>query len=170
MANEFLDYLKEPVKFKRLLGDLDFPEEELARAAREQPSLFLEASRYRVRCMRRRIRAKAALESVYSEVALRYREKKQADKLTEKAIANKVIAHPNVITAQKELDSAEVAEEYSKLLVEAYRQRKDACKILADILGQEMHAEVRLRNSALETAGMGKLKEKVKRKFQQEDE
>lgn len=165
---DVLTILKEPVDLDNLIKQLDFAEENLIQANREQPSLFLEASRYRVKRMRVRIQSESEYEMKQSEASIFLRGlKKKAEKgvMTEGYIRDKVRIRPDVVTAREKFDKAQAHEEWSKLLLEAYRQRGSAIKTLAEILGAEANAQARMVRKDLETAGFENLKKAVKKRY-----
>ena len=160
--------LEAPVDLRALISKLEFSEEDVARAAREQARLFLEASRYRVLCMRKRMKAEAAYKLLCSQESLKLRrakralaDKKDKSALTEKFISDRVSVEPNVVQARRQLDLQTVYEEWGKLLVDAYKQRRDACRILAEIMGAEASAELRIVQSEASVRGMKHLRREV---------
>ena len=158
--------LDQPIDLKALIAGLDFSEENIVIANREQPSLFLEASRYRVKKLRARIQAESLLESERARAAMVYRKKKATSGgITEAYIREKVSVNAEALDAREHLDRAMVHEEWAKLLLEAYRQRGHAIKTLAEILGAEANAQARLARKDLETEGFEKIKQAVRSKY-----
>lgn len=156
--------MNEPADLERMISKLVFHEEDVARAAMEQPKLFLEACRFRVQKLRKKIAAKTDYEQKYARVAMQLRAQKRKGQ-TEGLIKDRAALHSSVREAKKAFDKAAVAEEWSELLVEAYRQRKDACKILAQILGSEASAELRIAESDLGKRQMQRMRDKVRQRF-----
>jgi hypothetical protein len=169
MANteNLQNILDEPVDLKGLLKKLDFTEEDLIRADLEQPRLYMEASRFRVRLMRKVIQAEAALELVSVGSALRIRKKYRelGKSITESAIKERVANNPDVQDCKKRLGEVEAMEEWAKLLLEAFKMRRDAVKILAEVLGAEANAEIRHQRKEFELEGYSKLKDRVRKKY-----
>ena len=163
------EILDAPVDLKGLMDKLDFSEEAVLQANREQPSLFLEASRYRVKKMRTRIQSESNLKAEQANASMFLRlKKKKAEKgssFTEGYIKDKVTVHPGVIEAQAQEDNAQVYEEWAKLLLEAYRQRGHAIKTLAEILGAEANAQARQSRKEFEIEGFEKLKDAVRKRY-----
>jgi hypothetical protein len=162
------DILKEPVDLDNLIAKLDFAEEAVITANREQASLFLEASRYRVKKMRSRIKAESAFESAKTNAAMFLRRRKKTGEkggITEGFIRDQVATNPAVIETKKAFEDAEVYEEWGKHLLEAYRQRAHAIKTLAEILGAEANAQARIARKDMELAGFEDLKDRVRRKY-----
>jgi len=160
--------LEAPVDIRQLIKKLEFSDEDVARATMEQAKLFLEASRYRVLCMRKRLRAVATYELLCSQEALKLRrakralvDKKDKSQLTEKSISDRISVLSTVVQARRELDIETVYEEWSKLLVDAYKQRRDACRILAEIMGAEASAELRVARSEAAVRGLKHLRKEV---------
>lgn len=157
-----------------LVQQLEFAEEDITRATREQASLFLQAARYRIQTLRRKIQKESAYESVCSQVSIKLRQAKRAaddkNKPTESAIKNRINVDPSVVAARREFERTIVYEEFAKLLVEAFRQRRDACRILAEIMGAESNAHARALRSEAEEQNLGTLRRKVAAKYPGQEE
>jgi hypothetical protein len=135
------DILERPVNVTKLLEKLDFADEAVIGAAREQAQLFLEAARLRIQKMRERVEAESQLALVKSELSIKIRHKAvtRGDKITEGHVAARLAKNSQVIEAQEKFNRAEEEEEFSKLLVEAFRMRRDAEKIVGDLIGAEVY-------------------------------
>src|ERR1017187_10337095 len=112
--------LDEPVDLAELIAKLDFTEENIIAANREQATLFLEASRYRVKKMRGRIQAEAKLDAEKAKSSLFFRAKKRVSKtnITEGFIKDQVSVDLGVQAARFKYDKSQVYEEWAKLLLE----------------------------------------------------
>lgn len=124
---------------QRLLDGLSFTVEGAVEAALEAAMLFEKAASYRVEKMRLRAAAEMALEQIRAELELLYRKEaaEEGDKITEKNVNAKLAIDPKVQTAQVWLDNHLADEEYAKLLLEAYRMRRDSMKAVVDLTGAE---------------------------------
>jgi|ERR1019366_3114305 hypothetical protein len=168
--NTLEEILSEPVDLPGLIDHLDFSEENIIQANREQPQLYLEASRYRVKRMRARIRAESNLdtEKAQASIFLRLKSRNSKDKnakLTEPYIKEKVAVSAAVVEARESFDKAQVYEEWSQRLLEAYRQRGHAIQTLAQLLGAEASAQARLVRKEVELAGLESLKDSVRKRY-----
>ena len=162
----FREYLERPVDVVRLIEKLDFEEEDAEGAAREQPSLLLEVARFRVQKMRRRIQSEMAFDTAKARARLKLRAKKSAGaKLTETAISDKVLLRSSVRLALKKSNRAKWEEEFTKLLLEAYRQRKDAIRIIIDARWAETGSAVRKAKLEEGKALKNKLVKEVRRRY-----
>jgi hypothetical protein len=166
------EILAEPVDLKALIEHLDFSEENIIQANREQAQLFLEASRYRVKRMRARIQFESALDVEKSEASIFLRLKKRNEKdvkkganLTEPYMKAKIEVDPAVQEARSKFDNAQVYEEWAKLLLEAYRQRGRTIQTLAELLGAEANAQAKLARKELELEGLDNLKKAVRKRY-----
>jgi hypothetical protein len=125
------------VTLEDLLDRLYFPEEEIQQAVLEQAKLFLAAADYRVKKMTARQSAAYALERLRAGYSLQVRKKFQAANaggkrnVTEGYIKDTLERVEAINSAQEVLGQAESLEEWSKLVLEAYKQRRDVLKILA---------------------------------------
>ena len=159
-----VDPLDADVHLAELLRALDFSEEEVVDASKQQPVLFMEAARYRAQTMRRRMEAEAALSVLRAGRASRFRADKReiGDKVTEGQVSEKLNLDRKVIAGAARLATAQVEEEYAKLLMEGYRMRRDALKITADVIGAEVY--ISKMNSG-ETTELAKIKSKLMSKY-----
>lgn len=124
------------VELEDLLDRLYFPEEEIQQAVLEQAKLFLAAADYRVKKMKSRQDSGYALDRLRASYSIRIRKKYAAAdtgkrNVTEGHIKEILEGVDEIRTAQEALGTAEALEEWSKLVLEAYRQRRDVLKILA---------------------------------------
>jgi hypothetical protein len=150
---------------KQLLSKLSFAEENLPQATLEQPSLFLDAARYRVQKLRLKIQAKSSYETVWAKSANEIRTKMSGTKLTKDYIENLVITRPPVIAAKKTLDEAMVSDEWAQLLLEAFRMRSHACKGMVDILRAETASDFRQELQGKQKKELDALVEEVEKRF-----
>lgn len=119
-------------KLRELVRQLPIIDENILAVAAEQPLWFLQAARFRVTMMRRHAAADAALEQFYVERGLKMREKYSENKVTESFIKSHVMGSEKYRVLKDDVKDAEASEEFSKLLLEAYRMRRDAIKIIAE--------------------------------------
>lgn len=116
-----------------VLSRLSYTVETVLEAAVEQASLFERVAHYRVEAMRSRLVLEMELERLKADLELSIR-KQAADideKITEGAIKARIAANGLVQMAQNRLSEAEAQEEYAKLLLEAYRHRRDSLEVVA---------------------------------------
>ncbi len=128
-----------PDKLDQVIKNLRVVAENIRAEAVNQPILFLEAARYRVDCMRRTSKAKAMREAWESQAWLAAKKKIEArgDRATLDLIKMVMQKEPEFEQHRAAVDEAEAQEELSKLILTAYRQRRDAVIILADAEGME---------------------------------
>ena len=109
-----------------LVHALDFTHEGLPEALVKQAKLFFRAAEYRVAKLKVRITADTALKEtrVIAAGDVRLDAEDSGIKITEKYVAESVDGAVRVQDAQLELDEAKVAEEYAKLLLDAYQQER----------------------------------------------
>lgn len=119
-----------------LLERLAFVPEDIVEAAAAQPVLYRKAIGYRILKMRDRMAAKAALDVLVARLSLRLRRKARqtGDRVTERNLEALLAFRTDMQTARRVLDGAEEAEEYGKLLLEAYRMRRDCLRIVSGML------------------------------------
>lgn len=115
-----------------LISSLQIIDENVCVEAIKQPLLFVDASRYRVARMRERSKAEAELDEITSRLGLLYRSRAKDGKPTNDHIKALVQKSPRWKTARDRVHRAEEKEEFAKLLLEAFRSRQQALKIIAD--------------------------------------
>jgi hypothetical protein len=146
-------FLATETNFDELISKLAFAEATATFAASEQPFLFVKAARTRVQTMRRAMKARAALEQVEADTGLNIRDElfSTGQKITEAAVAARVVVSEAVINAQRVVRASDAEEELGKLIVEAYRHRRDSIRVIAEanlIEGNNPHTdELRFREN-----------------------
>lgn len=116
-----------------LIESLTIVSENIIAEAVRQPRLFIEAARYRVAKMRARTAAEMALEQYAGAVGLKIRAHNDGkERLTVDHIKARIQRLPRHQELQTAVHEAEAREEFAKLLLEAFRQRRDALRIISD--------------------------------------
>ena len=117
-----------------LIEALEIVNENVQIEAMRQPGLFVDAARYRVEKMRERAVVSAELDAWRAHLAMTTRNKKgkKGEKITEGALKELLELSPRNKRLRGESDRAYEHEELSKLILEAYRQRMSALKIIAE--------------------------------------
>jgi len=139
--NTYSAIIEGPVNLRYVLDSLDFSDEDVVEAAKKQPKLFLEAARFRVRKMRERVGAEAKYKTLQASKGAKYRKSlaESGARVTEGQISERVTANAEVKRALEGFQEAQEVEEFSKLLLEAYRMRRDSAKVVAELLGAEIY-------------------------------
>ena len=127
-------------RVKHLLANLSFQPENVVSAAQQTPGMFRDAAEYRRLCLFESNRAKLKWESEAAAFSLKVRKAARdvGDKLTNDEITAKVTASLRLMPHAQARDRAEEAEEYSHLLVDAVRVRRDCLRMIADLVRQEI--------------------------------
>ena len=122
------------VTAEKLIRSLVIVEEDILREAAEHPLRFVAAARYRVFHMRQVATLESQLELKRSRLGLKIRAAKDTEgkKPTEGYVAQCIEVSSETIRLREEVDKAHALEELSKLILEAYRMRRDCLRILAD--------------------------------------
>jgi len=118
-----------------LIQSLALVDENILAEAARQPILFIDAARYRVAAMRGRAQAAAELDATRSRVALVLRARNSTageKKMTDAGVKDKVETQTVVRTLRGSMERAYEVEELSKLILEAYRMRRDAIRVIAE--------------------------------------
>ena len=97
--------------------------------------LFSRAAKYRVEAMRTRMQSDTALEACDARLGLRFRARagsRQGKAPTEAYFKAKIVLNSAHKRLAKAKEDATYREELAKLILDAYRMRRDAIKIIAD--------------------------------------
>jgi hypothetical protein len=122
---------------KKLIAQLAVIDENILMEAANMATMFSHAARYRVDAMRNRTRAEAALEECDATLSLRYRARQSGERKTEAYFKARIALNSRHRKLQSEKEEAEYREELAKLLIDAYKMRRDAIRIIADHLPLE---------------------------------
>lgn len=133
-----------------LLSNLDFTPEDVVMAAATTPRLFIRAGEYRIDRLRERNQAKMVMEQIEADRSLTLRKEAAAagEKLTEKNLEAQVTLDVEVVQAQQRYFAADEHDEYAKLVVEAFRMRRDCLEIIGRITGTEISYQKALEANA----------------------
>ena len=160
---ELVELLEHPVDVKRLVDRLFFSADDLETAALKQPKLFLETGKFRAQSALRVAKLKRRLGRVSAEAAIKVRSK--GDKTTESAVKNSLAMNHKVQHAQRLLDQAEVYDDFSKQLSEAYKERIMVIAILARLKAAEVNSHLREAQSEETISRMSKKARAVRNRF-----
>lgn len=154
-------------RLDRLLLGLDFDDTDIVGATLKQPKLFLQACDYRIAKMRSRRIAESKLALLKAELSLAKRANaaKHGDRLTEGNLAEWLTQDPDFRKATRALAQAQEMEEHAKLLVEAYRQRRDVCRIIADISRSDEYGNSRRDMVAEQATAMVAMRKKLAQRY-----
>jgi hypothetical protein len=119
---------------KELIEALPIVGENILAEAALQPQYFISAARYRVDRMRDRMQAAARREYLAARLRLLVRSRRNAagKKVSEGYLDEKIEVYPKHRELRLAVDQALLEEEFSKLILEAYRHRRDSIRIIAE--------------------------------------
>lgn len=126
---------KDSTELAQALERLEITAEQLEQEALDQPRLFSFLASYYQTAFRQMLRAKARLEERQAHLGLVYRKQARQVKtrITEAQIRDLVVQSTSVMRYQKRFDLARAREAYAKLLLDAYKMRRDAIRTIADL-------------------------------------
>lgn len=158
---DIVELLEKPVDIKRLVDKLFFSADDLESAALKQPTLYLEAGRFRAQSSLEasRLKRKLLKESGIRSLKIRNSVK------TEGAVKSKLSQSHTIQDLQKRVDESEVYEEFSKQLTESYKERLMVIAILARLKASEVNSELRHVKNAEEVSKMRQRAHKVRKSF-----
>jgi hypothetical protein len=147
-----------------LLTQIDFSTDNVVAAAAGNPRLFVRAVDFRVQAMRKRSAVKMAWEKAQAEADLdiRANARQSGEKITERYIEEQVLLDPTVSRLAKAFSQADELEEYSKLIVEAFRMRRDCLRIVGDLAREELSLAGAVEAG---TERLGALRQKARERF-----
>jgi len=125
---------------------------------------FLDAANYRVQKMRKEVEAEMALDVARAEAEIEIRNSatQTGEKVTENHIKAHLILNPEVAAATKLFNDRQAEHEYGKLLVEAYRIKRDCLKAVCDLTSAERAIE---RIVGMSTTSLQEVRNKAKSKY-----
>lgn len=159
---EVVEILERDVKVKRLVDKLFFSVDDLETAALKQPKFYLEAGRFRAQSALRLRELTRKLAYKTSEIAIRFRKHKGG---TETSIKNAVSQDREVQHYQRQVDEAEVYDDFAKQLMESYKERLMVIAILAKLRVSEMNSELRSVQNEDTVNAMRKRAHKTRKAF-----
>ncbi len=126
---------KDGINIKALLDHIDFSSDNVVEAATENAPLFRIAIDYRIECLRNRNAAKMSWEVAKADKELRIREdaRNNGERVTERNVEAIILVDPAITDLQEKYNRADEIDEYSKLVVEAFRMRRDCLRIIGDL-------------------------------------
>jgi|HubBroStandDraft_5_1064220.scaffolds.fasta_scaffold04165_3 hypothetical protein len=170
---DVLEFLSRPVDVRRLIQRLAFDLDNFDQANMEQPRLSLEAGRYRTQAALMKARLELQLETKQAELGnvLRRRGQDAKKAPTDKAVQGKVILDPEVQSLRKRLYLAEATEVWAKQLAEAYQyQRLAVLKNIGEVRASEISNEIRTVKGRAAVDGLRRQAEKMRKRYDREDE
>ncbi len=155
---------KNGVDVKKLLAGVEFNPDDVVTAAAMNAVLFVDAVTFRLACMEKRAAAKLAHERVEAETSLATRKfyKDLGEKTTEGNIDATVLLTPAVKAAADALSKADVYDEYSRLIVEVFRMRRDCLRIVDDMTRGELASQGAIEAGADKMRGR---REELRKRF-----
>lgn len=162
---EIVELLERPVDVKRLVDKLFFNADDLETAALKQPTLYLEAGRFRAQSSLELSRLKRKLAKTLGIKSLKIRQGRTG--LTETAIKSRLSTSHTIQSIQKRVDESEVYEEFAKQLTESYKERLMVLAILSRLKASEISSEIRKVKNAETVDAMRKKAHKVRKHFRE---
>jgi len=152
-------------RLKKLLVELGFTEQNTVHAATRQAKLFSIAAEYRVEKMRNKNEAKAQLDLLQAQIAIRIHERE--GKITEQKVKYLVIKNRKYQEALAAFNFATEEDKMADLLLEAYDQRLWSLKIVSNATGMEQAVEKQLKKRAEEIEDFDR---RIKKKYREDEE
>jgi hypothetical protein len=114
--------------------------------------------------MRKRTQAKMQLEAMQAELDAKMRKEARTngEKITEKEIERNLTLDKSLRGACEGYAQAEEGEEFAKLLVEAFRMRRDCLKIVGDLTRDELSLQRAVEEGR---AALKSTRDKAKERF-----
>jgi hypothetical protein len=132
--------MKQKKTITDLLGKIDFSPDNVVAAAAENSVLFCEAIEFRRDALAERSRAKMDLEREQAQfdVEARRTAKSLGEKTTERQIESMSLLDDVIRERLEHFSKTEEMEEYTKLVVEAFRMRRDCLQIIGGLVRNEL--------------------------------
>jgi hypothetical protein len=162
---EIVELLEKSVDVKRLVDKLFFSADDLETAALKQPTLYLEAGRFRAQSSLELSRLKRKLAKTLGVKGLKIRHNSKG--LTETAIKSRLSTSHTIQDLQKRVDDFGIYEEFAKQLTESYKERLMVIAILSRLKASEISSELRHVKNAEQVDSMRKRAHKVRKSFEE---
>jgi hypothetical protein len=110
----------------------------------------------------------AALSALRASLSLKKRRvaRQGGERVTEAHLGEALLTHPAIHDAQEALNSVIEQEEWAKLLLEAYRMRRDCIKVVGEMSAVEISVQRAMRAQSVAAAGdLTDIREKVRRRY-----
>ena len=142
--------MADEIDIKKLLDGVEFDPDDVVGAAVSNANMFVEAIQYRLVCMTRQKRAQLAHDRMEAETSLAVRKKYKdaGEKITEDNVKTLTLLDPKVKKTADEEATADVFDEYSKLVCEVFRMRKDCLQIVTKMTADEVREQRSLQAGA----------------------
>ena len=137
---ELIELLQSTVDVKRLIRKLKFSLDDLENAAEQQPSLRLEAGKFRAQLALEKGSIRRRLARQVGKQSLKLR--RDGDYKTEGAIKNKLSQDTKIQRLQKQFDTLEVYSDFAHDLHSAYTERSMAISMLTRLRASEMSSHL----------------------------
>jgi hypothetical protein len=133
---------KREIDVSALLDLVPFSPEEVVDAGCGNTALYVDAIRYRLRCLETASNAKRIWETACAEKDLQLRQQARAagEKITEGYIDAKILLDKKIARLAEEHEQAEVYDEYSKLIVKVFEMRRDMLHTVSQMVCREYPA------------------------------
>lgn len=147
-----------------LLARVEFSPDNVVAESASHAMLFMKAINYRMEALRARNKAKAAYENRRAELSLSMRAKarEEGERLTEGNLDDALSGKSVLRKLRATYTEADEFDEYSKLLLELFRMRRDALRIVGDLTTSERGLQKYLEASQVELKGA---KNKLEKKY-----
>jgi len=152
------------LEIQSLLTKIDFSPENVVSAAAENPILFVQAIQFRLSCLQKYNVAKMNWERTRADAELRLRQnaRESGEKITEKNIEALLLQDEDVIASRIEFARADEMDEYSKLVVEAFRMRRDCLKIVGEMTRDELSLQKAIE---IDSEKLAAVRQKLRERF-----
>jgi hypothetical protein len=150
-----------------LLDSIGFSPDNVVGAAAGQTGLFVKAINYRLACLQDKTRQDMDCKRISAEQELKIRKEAKAndEKLTESHIKSLLLVNKTVVASETQLAQAEAYDEYSKLVIEAFRMRRDCLKIVSENSRTEFYASGRTLDAEVEAERLAVLRQRTRERF-----
>lgn len=164
-TKDILKTLETPVDVGALIESLPFDLDNFEQVNREQPGLYLEASRFLTWAVLEKGRADVKLETREAEIGLDLR---KGEKVTDKAVLAQVAADPEIVKLKQKVYLAKASEVWAKQLVETFNHRQQAINNITRIRTAETTNALRSVKERAEVLTVRREAERMRQKYDRE--
>lgn len=157
------DALAEQINLRKLLASADFQEENVLRAAMEQPKLYLQAVTLKVNANRHKIKMETRFELIKSELSKDIRANRSVK--TEGHLKEILMRRKSYRKAKYKFDEAKDHEEYMEKLCRMFEMRMQSIRVVAQLMGAEQGSISRKESERIAQKERDHMRHKAEQKY-----
>ena len=152
------------IDIQALLTKIGLSQETLMQDLLSQSQLLLEASKYKIQKLRRRMEAEEILSQARLDAAQKIRSREDI-KITEKFVEEEVERGQDVQKARRDYNEAKAMEAWAGFIRDSFSERGSMGKAIVQLIGAEAALDSGFIRGELERMGISRLGDKVRKQM-----